>query len=147
MIPGHLAIVAWVFGGGGLVSDDTGFGQLFMLITVVPVLLILLSVSTVQAVWTARSVHSPLFTSRQAGLQLGLWASLAAVGAGVTMESLNGGPFSAVLRLFPGAVGASQAVAWVGVAGFLVAYVALLVSLRARRAPGPGAGRDLVGWL
>lgn len=144
MIPGHLAIIWWVLVGGDLATGESSWDNVLVAVTMLPILLALLSVSTVLTIWTARSSHGALLTPGQAELQIGQWASLVAVGAGKTLESMDGDPYSAVLVLLSGEVGVSQTAVWVGVAGFLVCYVLLVKSLRARRATARDVASELV---
>ena len=149
MIPGHLAITVWVV-SGVLFGESGDLGLVVAAIVAVPALLIALFVSTLQAVRAVPWVHGSLLTAGQAWLQLGVWASLGAVGAGLTVtgrdtpEASPGQETSAILALFPGSVDASQAVAWIGAVGSVVAYTLLLVSLRKRRLVSAGEGRAVV---
>ena len=142
MIPGNLAMAVWASSGGGLVSGKSGWDGLALTLTAGPVLLVLLAVSTTEAARTAWAARGVLLTTRQACLQVGMWVSLAAVGAGVTLMSSEDETYSAVLTLLPGAVGLSKTIAWIGVAGFLVTYVLLLISFRSRHARAREAAWD-----
>lgn len=144
LIPGHLVTLAWVAQGGGS-TNGSGWEGVAHLLIVAPILFVLLAVPTVQMIVTAWSVHGPRLTSGQAWLQIGMWASLLAVGAGVTFPSMKdhtGSPRSAVLLVLPGHVDLSEAIAWAGVAGFVATYVLLTISLRARRVASLRARRD-----
>ncbi|SDD03553.1 hypothetical protein SAMN05216410_2681 [Sanguibacter gelidistatuariae] len=133
MVPGNLAMLAWVVSGGGLIADSGDLGTVFAVIMATPVLFALLFFSTIQAVDAVPRVHGLLFTPAQAWLQIGLWASLGAWGAGSTMTDIYGEEVSAFLTLFPGTVDASDAVGWIGLVGSVVLYTLLQISLRRRR--------------
>lgn len=143
VIPGHLAILGWVAQGGGA-ANESGWEGFAYLLVVAPVLCVLLTVPTVQMMMTAWSVQGALLTSRQARLQIGMWASLFAVGAGVTFPSKDrtGSPRSAVLTVLPGEVDLSEAIAWAGLAGFVATYALLVISLLARRVASSRARRE-----
>lgn len=139
MVPVNLAMSVWVV-SSPLFGDTGDLGQVVGAMTMVPVLIGLLFVSTIQAVRAVPWERGPLLAPAQAWLHVVLWASLGAVGAGWTVTTDLGpgspsGPAasSAFLTLFPGAVDASQALVWGGVTGSVAAYTLLLVSLRKRR--------------
>lgn len=139
MVPGNLAIIAWVV-FDALSGESEELGAVIAAIMAVPLLLMLLFISTLQAVRAVPWMHGTALTPVQAWLQIGLWASLGAVGAGLTVTT---GRYeepparvevsSAFLTFFPGAVDASRAVAWVGGIVFVALYAVLLISLRRRR--------------
>ena len=143
LLPGHLAILVWVVGAGGS-ADEGGWEGVAYSLMAAPVLLVLLTLITVQTMSTTWSVQGPRLTSQQAWLQIGMWASLVAVGAGVTFPSRDRvvTQHSVVLTAFPGAVDLSEAIAWTGLAGFAATFVLLAVSSGTRRAAFVRARRD-----
>lgn len=69
------------------------------------------------------------------------------LGAGLTLTTMDGEEASVILALFPGAVRASEAAAWVGGIASLTLYPILLISLRRRRLASAHERRAVVQRL
>lgn len=130
MVPGNLAMIAWVV---VVANHAGGWDAVGLIMSATPTVFVLLLISTLQAARAVPPGHGLLVTPGQAWLQIGLWASLGAGGAGLTLTTMDGEEASVILTLFPGAVRASEAAAWIGGITSLTLYPILLISLRRRR--------------
>lgn len=134
MIPLNLALVAWVWFGRAVFGVG-GWFFLIYLISLVPVLLIALAVTTVLAFTQPGRPRS--LTHRQAVAQLAVWAGMLAFGAfSIDVSDLDDSETSLLVQVL-GHGDTTVAVTWALMLVFALAtvasWVALVVALVAGR--------------
>lgn len=136
-IPLNLLLIAWVWLGRAAFGVPWGWMFLILLFTAVPVLLILLGITTVLA------FRQPgrRFTTRQAYAQVAIWVALVVFGAAIADFDDDGHTESVLSHWFgPAMLDAGQAIVTVAVVVAAVAWgalLALLIAGRRRKTPAP----------
>ncbi len=136
-VPLNLLLIAWVWLGRAAFGVPWGWMFLILLFTAVPVLLILLGITTVLA------FRQPgrRFTSRQAYAQVAIWVAMVVFGAAIADFDDSGNTESLLSHWFgPAMLHAGQAIVTAAVVVAAVAWIALLALLiagRRRETPAP----------
>jgi hypothetical protein len=135
-IPLNLLLIVWVWLGRGMFGVPWGWMFLILLFTAVPVLLILLGITTVLAF---RQPDRRL-TPRQAYAQVAIWVAMLVFGAAIADFDDSGHTESVLSHWFgPGLLDAGQAIVTAAVVVAAVAWIALLALLIAGRRPKTSA--------
>lgn len=136
-IPLNLLLIAWVWLGRAAFGVPWGWMFLILLFTAVPVLLILLGITTFLA------FRQPVrrFTTRQAYAQVAIWAAMIVFGAAIADFDDDGHTESVLSHWFgPGMLDAGQAIVTAAVVVAAAAWIALLALLiRGRRRETPAS--------
>ena len=129
-IPLNLLLIAWVWLGRAAFGVPWGWMFLILLFTAVPVLLILLGITT----FLAFRQPGRRFTTRQAYAQVAIWVAMVVFGAAIADFDDSGHTESLFSHWFgPAMLHAGQAIVTAAVVLAAVAWIALLALLIAGR--------------